>query len=95
LYRIDEMRSLAEQHPNFHYTPCLSGPHVPEGFARGRANEVAMSSLTDLKGWRVFLCGHPDMVNQMKRQAFLKGASTGDIYVDAFVLTKDKELEAA
>jgi NAD(P)H-flavin reductase/ferredoxin len=92
LYRIDEMRSLAEQHPNFRYTPCLSGPHAPEGFARGRANEVAMSSIIDLKGWRVFLCGHPDMVSQTKRQAFLKGASTADIYVDAFVLAKDKEL---
>jgi NAD(P)H-flavin reductase/ferredoxin len=91
LYRIGEMRSLAEQYPNFHYTPCLSGNHVPEGFVRGRTNEVAMAASADLKGWRVFLCGHPDMVNQMKRQAFLKGAATADIYTDAFVLAKDNE----
>jgi len=38
----------------------------------------------DLKGWRVYLCGHPDMVNQTKRQAFMLGASMADIYADAF-----------
>lgn len=85
LYRIDEMRKLAQQHANFHYTPCLSGAYVPEGFARGRVNEVALSSIADLKDWRVFLCGHPDMVQQMKRTAFLKGAATADIYADAFL----------
>jgi ferredoxin-NADP reductase len=83
------MRQLAQQHQNFHYTPCLSGNQVPEGFASGRANEMALAAIADLKGWRVFLCGHPDMVNQMKKQAFLKGASMADIYADAFVSSPD------
>ncbi|CAG1020939.1 CDP-4-dehydro-6-deoxyglucose reductase, E3 [Patescibacteria group bacterium] len=87
LYRIDEMRQLAEQYKNFHYIPCLSGSHVPEGFAKGRAHDIALATLNDLKGWRVFLCGHPDMVNQMKKMAFLKGASSADIYTDAFLVT--------
>ncbi|MDA1343882.1 MAG: hypothetical protein O2966_08545, partial [Proteobacteria bacterium] len=87
LYRIDEMRQLAEQHPNFHYTQCLSGGHVPEGFASGRVNEIALSGIPDLKDWRVFLCGHPEMVNQMKKQVFLKGASIADIYTDAFLIS--------
>lgn len=87
LYRVDEMRQLARQHDNFHYLPCVSGPHVPDGFSRGRANEVALATLFDLKGWRVFLCGHPDMVNQTKTLAFLKGASSADIYADAFLST--------
>jgi NAD(P)H-flavin reductase/ferredoxin len=87
LYRIDEMRRLAGQHQNFHYIPCISGNHVPDGFIHGRANEVALATLADLKGWRVFLCGHPDMVNQMKMMTFLKGASTADIYADAFLAT--------
>ena len=87
LYRIDEMRQLAGQHPNFHYFPCLSGKHVPEGFNHGRVNDVAMATLTDLKGWRVFLCGHPEMVQQMKKMTFLKGAASADIYADAFLVT--------
>jgi NAD(P)H-flavin reductase len=60
---------------------------VPEGFSHGRVNEVALASLPDLKGWRIFLCGHPEMVNQMKKMTFLKGAASADIYADAFLVT--------
>ncbi|MEQ1484317.1 2Fe-2S iron-sulfur cluster-binding protein [Methyloglobulus sp.] len=87
LYRIDEMRQLAEQYTNFHYTPCVSGSHVPDGFSAGRVNDCVFSQLADLNSWRVFLCGHPDMVNQMKKQSFLKGASIADIYTDAFLIS--------
>lgn len=84
LYWIEEMRGLAAQHGNFHYTPCVSRGDAADGVASGRANDVAMRQLPDLKGWRVYLCGHPDMVQQSKRQAYLKGAQLDDIYADAF-----------
>ncbi|MGZ5026008.1 MAG: 2Fe-2S iron-sulfur cluster-binding protein [Methylobacter sp.] len=84
LYFIDEMRELAAKFENFHYTPCLSGEAVESGHVRGRAHDIALSSADTLKGWRVFLCGHPEMVNQTKKMAFLKGASIADIYTDAF-----------
>ena len=84
LYWIEEMRELAAQYANFNYTPCVSRGDAPDGVANGRANDVAMNQLPDLKDWRVYLCGHPDMVQQSKRQAFLKGAKFNDIYADAF-----------
>lgn len=84
LYWIDEMRQLQQQYPNFHYTACVSRGEAPEGITLGRANEVALAALSSLKEWRIFLCGHPDMVNQTKRKAFLKGASFDNIYSDAF-----------
>ena len=84
LYWIEEMQQLAREYPNFNYTPCVSRGDAPEGVAKGRANEVAMAALPDLKGWRVFLCGHPDMVNLTKRQAYINGVSLQDIYSDAF-----------
>ncbi len=84
LYWMDEMRKLAVQYPNFHYTPCVSKGDAPEGVGKGRANDVAMSALPSLKGWRIYLCGHPEMVLQSKKQAFLKGAAAQDIYTDAF-----------
>lgn len=87
LYLIKEMKKLAEQQQNFHYTACISGDTIPETYAQGRANEVALKKLTDLKGWRVYLCGHPDMVEQTKKQAFIQGAAMQDIYADAFFLT--------
>lgn len=87
LYWIEEMQRLSSLYPQFHYTPCVSGGEAPENFAKGRANEVAIATLPSLKGWRVYLCGHPDMVHQSKRQAFLKGAAFQDIYADAFHVT--------
>lgn len=87
LYRIDEMQQLDEEHENFHYIPCLSGEDSPEGFSHGRVNEVAFALLPDLKDWRVFLCGNPDMVKQMKKMTFLKGAASANIYADAFFIS--------
>ncbi|MCK5189259.1 MAG: oxygenase, partial [Methylococcales bacterium] len=70
----------------FTYTPCISGDIVPDGFSSGRANEVAIKTISNLNSWRVFLCGHPEMINQMKVDTFLKGASMADIYTDAFLV---------
>ncbi|HEY8157507.1 MAG TPA: 2Fe-2S iron-sulfur cluster-binding protein [Methylobacter sp.] len=84
LYFINEMRELAAKFDNFYYTPCLSGEDVESEHIRGRAHDVALSSTETLNGWRVFLCGHPEMINQTKKMAFMKGASMNDIYTDAF-----------
>lgn len=84
LYWIEEMQELAKQYANFHYTPCVSRGDAPTGVAKGRANDVALTTLADLKNWRVYLCGHPEMVNHSKRQAFMQGASMQNIYSDAF-----------
>jgi NAD(P)H-flavin reductase/ferredoxin len=86
LYWIAEMQQLAYQYPNFHYTACVSraGESVPEGIVQGRANDLAFTAIKNLKDWRVFLCGHPEMVKQSKRQAYLNGAGLQDIHADAF-----------
>ncbi len=84
LYLMGEMQELAATVDNFYYTPCLSGEMPEMGIATGRAHEVALTAMQTLKGWRVYLCGHPEMVNQTKTSAFLKGASLNDIYADAF-----------
>lgn len=84
IYLMDELRALAKAHPNFAYLPCLSGSETPAGFAAGRAHEVALDEVPSLRNWRLFLCGHPDMVQQAKKRAFLAGAAMRDIYADAF-----------
>lgn len=86
LYLIDELRELASRHENLDYTPCLSGNDVPSGFAKGRAADLALTRFPQLKGWKVYLCGHPEMVKGLKRQSFLAGASMRDIYADAFTV---------
>ena len=84
LYLMDELRELETHHPNFSYFPCLSGSHVPSGFTAGRVHEAALQKTPELKGWRIFLCGHPEMVKITRKKAFLAGASLQDIHADAF-----------
>jgi len=57
---------------------------VPGGFIAGRVHEAALRETPGLKGWRVFLCGHPEMVKLTRKNAFLSGASLPDIHADAF-----------
>jgi CDP-4-dehydro-6-deoxyglucose reductase len=40
----------------------------------------------NLKDWKVFLSGNPDMVKKAQRECFFLGAGVGDIYADAFVV---------
>lgn len=88
LYLIEELRGLARDHANFRYTPCLSGD-TPDGedFVLQRAHEAALAQHRELKGWRLFLCGHPLMVNQTKMKAYLAGAALADIHADPFHIT--------
>ncbi|NOQ16691.1 MAG: 2Fe-2S iron-sulfur cluster binding domain-containing protein [Methyloprofundus sp.] len=84
LYRVKEMRELAEKHANFSYFPCISGGVVPDGFIAGRADVVAKENRSEWQKVRLFLCGHPEMVSSMKMDGFLSGVSMDDIYTDAF-----------
>lgn len=86
LYLMDELQQLAIQNPHFSYTACVSGEAVYENVLQGRVHELAFAAITQLKGWRVYLCGHPEMVKQGKIAAYLKGASLNDIYADEFIV---------
>lgn len=93
LYYVDELRRLAAEHSNFSYYPCVSErseEEVPEGFSAGFPNDVAFARQSQLANWQVFLCGHPDMVSNTKRKAFLSGASLKNIHADPFVLASHR-----
>ena len=87
LYLTGELRELARAHAQLDYVPCVSGPDVPAHHAAGRVHDVALTDTPDLKSWRVFLCGHPEMVQQAQIRAYLAGASLNDIHADAFQLS--------
>jgi NAD(P)H-flavin reductase len=92
LYLVEELQTLAEEFEQFAYFPCLDGDDpdavaVTEtgGFYAGRVQDEALKHQPDLKGWRVYLCGNPAMVNEAKRKAFLAGAALAQIHADPFV----------
>ncbi len=84
LYLEEKLTALTQKHPNFHYIPCLSGADVSGKYTLGRANQIALEKFPKLNGWRVYLCGQPEMVLHSKRAAYLQGASLKEIYADAF-----------
>lgn len=86
LYLHHSLRDMHAAHGNFHYYPCVSGRDVPGDCIAGRADNIALDDTGDLRGWRVFLCGLPNMVHAVRKQAYLKGARLADIHADAFEL---------
>jgi len=84
LYLQDELNSLADKYGNFSYSPCVSKGDAKDGETSGRANEVALQQHPDLKGYKIYLCGNPNMTEATRKKAFLAGANFSDILVDAF-----------
>jgi ferredoxin-NADP reductase/ferredoxin len=84
LYLVNELRQLAQVHPNFSYTPCVSEGEAQQGYASGMVLDVALTANPDLSGWRAFLCGHPEMVKSGRQQTFFAGVSMSEIFADPF-----------
>lgn len=86
LYLDKTLRQLTRQHENFSYMPCVSDePVEQEDIASGHVLDVALQDHAKLAGWRVFLCGNPNMVKAAKKKTFLMGAAMKDIHADAFL----------
>jgi len=85
LYLVEELRELASQHAQLRYTPTVLRGEAPEGVVVGALGQTLEQSIPDLTGWRGFLCGDPSLVQDLKRQVFLAGIASRDIYADAFI----------
>ncbi|MDD4963833.1 MAG: 2Fe-2S iron-sulfur cluster-binding protein [Gallionella sp.] len=88
LYLHNDLRQLEQQHPNFHYHPCLSGSESPpEGMNAGRADVIAFAELQNLHDWQVYLTGLTEMVEKGRLIALEHGAALSSIHTDAFSIT--------
>ena len=87
LYLVSELRAMAESYGTFQFTPCVlnADGRTDETISVGAIDGLVSSAYPSLKGWRVYLCGHPDTVKLLQRKVFLAGASMKDILADAFL----------
>lgn len=85
LYLVEELRELERRHPQFHYVPAVLHGDEADGVAVGALDEVINSRISDLTGWRGFVCGDPRLVQDLKQKLFLAGIASRDIYADAFI----------
>ncbi|GMV93597.1 MAG: hypothetical protein AMXMBFR82_33750 [Candidatus Hydrogenedentota bacterium] len=85
LYLVDELSALATANAQFHYYPCVLKNDGTPGVHEASIDTFALETAGPLKGWKVYLCGNPDIVRTLQRKTFLAGASLGAIYADAFL----------
>lgn len=98
LYLREELRELDAKHEQFTYTEDVLGsaPSPNEDAptptrVAGGLPALVTRKFPDLKGYRVYLCGNPELVRGLKRQCFLAGAAMQAIHSDPFVLTSRAE----
>ena len=85
LYLVEELNALAAVHPNLRYRPCISEEPSADGYWAGTPLQIALDESPDLCGWRVYLCGNPQMVEAARMQTFLAGAGSSEIFADPFL----------
>lgn len=99
LYLVSELSALAQQHANLTYVPCVlqsstlftsAAPAAAWSAAvplvEGSLSQQLAARFPKLAGFRVFLCGAPALVQALRRQIFLAGASSREIFADAFAM---------
>lgn len=88
VYLRDELRAMAQAHAQLTYTATVDDAPDADlarlGLVKGRSSELALKEHPSLKGWRVFLCGHPAMVKTARKLCYLSGAAISDIFADPF-----------
>ncbi|MCC3861062.1 2Fe-2S iron-sulfur cluster-binding protein [Pseudemcibacter aquimaris] len=84
LYLIDELQSLSSEYDNLSVHLGVLNKGSLNHTLEGAINDIALSQHHDLTGWRVFLCGDPDMVKKTKTKAYLADAALSDILADPF-----------
>jgi phenol hydroxylase P5 protein len=94
LYDVDELRRLAEEHPDrFTYRPCLSEETAEEsgpGFGHGMVTDVIAAEHPSLSGCAGYLCGPPPMVEAALKTLMAKRLFPRDIYREEFFNEADK-----
>lgn len=85
LYLHDALYQVTTTSPQVNYRPCVLGPAQRAGVTQGDMVAITLSRCADLTGFRVYLCGNPDIVRTMQKKCFLAGANMRDIFADAFL----------
>lgn len=84
LYFTEELESLSSKLTALTIHQCVEEPENPI-HRIGSPLEAALDDHADLTGYKVYLCGHPELVKNAQKKTFLAGASIADIAADSFV----------
>lgn len=84
LYLRDELRELADRHPNLRYRPSVLSDGSRD-VAEGPLDVLIRSECPKPTGYRAWLCGDPQLVLSLRKKLFLSGLSLKDLHTDSFL----------
>lgn len=84
LYLTEELRELSKEKPQFQYRPCVLSEGTND-IIEIPMDHYVINNIPWLKSARIYLCGDPSFVTSMRKKLFIAGASSKEIYADAFL----------
>lgn len=90
VYLEEELRTLAQAHPNLQVHYVLSEPDGPSVRRAGWVHEAVAADFATLAGYRAYLAGPPPMVEAASRLLQDKGMELSAIHADAFYTAADR-----
>lgn len=85
LYMREPLEELAEQHANLHVQHMILSPEESDRWSQSALESAVFNEHGKLADYRIYLCGNPQLVQGLKKRAFLAGASLQEIHSDPFV----------
>ena len=87
LYLHEDLQHLAARHDNLHYHASVLQPEGCTAVDTRPLDELVTKVVGDFSGWHSYLCGAPELVNQLRKRIFLAGARMDAICADVFLPT--------
>jgi len=87
LYLTEELRDLESTWKFLSYHACVLRGEPRAGLLVGALDEVVLNRHPELDKARIYLCGDPDLVNNLRRKLYIAGADLKRIHADAFLST--------
>lgn len=83
---FDRLQEFKSKFFDFDYKICVSSEEVRNGFVKGRVTDYI--EVFNIPLAEVYLCGHPDMISEMKAKLLNMGVSESRIFHEAFFVNK-------
>jgi ferredoxin-NADP reductase len=87
LYLHEALQQLADRHDNLHYHASVLQPEGCSAVDTRPLDALVVETIGDFSGWHSYLCGAPELVNQLRKRIFLAGARMDAICADVFLPT--------
>lgn len=85
MFWFDNLERLSEEHPNFVFDPVLSQPSQEWSLCSGHVQDCLRRDFAKgLTGWEGYICGNPEMVEEVGEQLYKLGMPGDRIHREKF-----------